>query len=1171
MAEQAGPAKTGPATADPAKKPNEAASRPSEAEFWAAEAAPAIGGMYGIPNAMLAAAASSPNDLGGMLAGLDARRSRALALQLQRSTGNASFAGWIGAGQPRRRPAPVVTLQRCGAEVHEGCPCAEGKALPPLSMQTMPAVQLQPATDQPAPGELKADSSYQRLPGPLLTAIKKSYTDKTMLFGHGEQESLDDVLDRLSTSVINALVRIYSRGAAVWSFVDTIVWVWITDNWGMTFKSTGGDIAGALKNDPRFCKDSPLGQVYHSGSECWREMTDGGAGLHVCLGADKSMHVDPHMPVKQKGGGSTGTGALEGAAIGALWGPIGVLAGAAVGAAIGSATGGGTSDKGDICVYDTALWLQHASDVLSGKTGPDLFSRVDTARSNLESVDKRIGVLPASAQKSRLAGELRAARATFDKVLRATRSAATRPIDGGQPLDEQVGQSVAEIEPLLPDLENVEGEIDRIGGQVDQLQSGATPAPAATGVPAVSGAAAQRLTEFQVQRQTPVVPGPRASSANPPPASALHAIPHEGKQLTENWQEMQALLESLTAEKGWPAAESWAYRFINRDPLQDPLDMDKDFVSRVRDRLRTETEQMRNKVNEYIRNFGLWAVDDTRELLNNSERQLKAEGERYGLKVSGIFFKDYSMKESERGGLQAAARVLAAKRRDANRAGHDFVRMRDEWVRDHKVSLFIPELNAPVEEKRKAWIALEEDYHALANAKQKDYPVLAAYTTPDDAAAQLDRIASQSSADLAQNLYQTLADRLNNIRTVRDEIGGRYSVWKTPQIMALTKKTSLANAWQLRVVDDHAKQVVAAEGDNAKVFAAIAIGLGLLAAIPTGGTSVLAGVAAAGAALGAGYSMYNLYEHYKDFELAKAESGTALDKAQAISQDDPSLLWLASDLIDLGMNVAGAAAAFKALRSAMLAAEASKLESLAGVIDKANEVGLSAAVRSKVIAYVVERGGGAERVQAALTKMLETFEHLQPTIDERLARAYREAAQTIAAEGRVAVYTGWSKEEIADIQRVLRTAGVPEYKVKSYALEIASQFRKGRQFGAYYPGFDIIIMREGATGDALAHELAHRAQQVTGQLKTMGTMRVEYQAYSAQREFLLMLPNDKVPYESQWLLRATNDDIKAHILQGYQRELAADLKAGRLDPLDEDTDAQIIVDLFKVATSQRLM
>jgi hypothetical protein len=1105
--------------------------------------------------------------------------------------GNAALGGWMGLLQPasaRRRSSPI-TLQRCGAEIHEGCPCAQGKALPPLSMPALPVAQLQPTTDQPAPGDLKADSPYRRLPAPLLAVIKKSYTDKTMLFGHGDQESLDDVLDRQSTTVISALVRIYSRGAAIWSFVDSIVWVWITDNWGMEFKPTGGNLQGTLKNDPRFCKDSALGQIYHSGSECWREMTDGGAGLHVCLGGKTSMHVDPHMPVKKKGGGSTGTGAAIGAAVGALWGPLGIAAGAGIGGFLGNVTGGGTSDLGDICVYDAGLWLHHASDVLSGKTGPDPFKRVDGARSNLDSVDKRIGVLPPSPEKTQLADDLRAARATLARVLDAARSAAARPIDSSQPLDQQVGQSAAEIEPLLPDLKHVEDEIERMGGQIDRLQAQASSAPAGTASPVtpappsstpatvqpspavVRSPVAEHAPAVALQRQAPVASGPRASSVSPPSPSALHAIPHEGKQLTENWQEMQALLESMTAEKGWPAAESWAYRFINRDPLQDPLDMDKDFVGRVRDRLRTETEQMRNKVNEYIRNFGLWAVDDTRELLNHSERQLKAESERYGLKVSGIFFKDYSMKESEKGGLQAAARVLATKRREANRAAHDFTRMRDEWTRQHTINLYIPELNAPIEEKRKAWIALEDDYHALAGEKQKDYPVLAAYTTPDDAAAQLDRIASQSSTDLAQNLYQTLADRLNNIRTVRDEIGGRYSIWKTPQIMALTKRTSNANAWQSRVVDDHAKQVVAAEEDNAKVFAAIAIGLGLLAAIPTGGTSLLAGVAAAGAAMGAAYSMYNLYEHYKDYELAKAETGTALDKAQAISQDDPSLLWLASDLIDLGMNVAGAAAAFKALREAMLAAEASKLEGLAGVIGKANEVGLSAAVRSKVIAYVVERGGGAERVQAALAKMLETFEHLQPTIDARLVRAYREAAQTIAAEGRVAVYTGWSKEGIADIERVLRTAGVPEFKVKSYALEMAGQFRKGRQFGAYYPGFDIVIMREGATGDALAHELAHRAQQVTGQLKTMGTMRVEYQAYSAQREFLLMLPNDKVPYESQWLLRATNDDIKAHILQGYQRELAADLKAGRLDPLDEDTDAQIIVDLFKIATKQNLM
>lgn len=477
MADQGAAAKAAPVAADQAKKPPQQSQTATETEFWSADSAPAIGGLYGIPNAMFAAGASSPNDMGNLLGGLDGRRSRALALQLQRSTGNASFAGWIARSRRPQGAWPSISIQRCGAEVHEGCPCADGAQAGgmPTAVQSQSTVQRHTEDPKPPPGELGPDSPYLRLPAPLLAVIKKSYTERTMLFAHRDEESLDEVLDRMSTSLVNAMVKIHSRGGPIWSFVDTIVWVWITDNYGMTFKSTAGDIGGTLKDNPSFCKDSALGQIYHSGSQCWREMTDGGAGLHVCVGSEVSMHVDPHMPVKQKGGGSTGSGAMKGAAIGALLGPLGIIVGAGIGAAAGYATGGGESDLGDVCVYDAALWFSHASDVLSGKTGADVFSRVDTARSNLSSLKDRIDFLPPTRQKTRLTTELRVAQAKFDKILAATRSAASRPIDGSQPLDQQIGAAATEIEPHVPDLELVEAEIGRMKGEVDTLAAASAP------------------------------------------------------------------------------------------------------------------------------------------------------------------------------------------------------------------------------------------------------------------------------------------------------------------------------------------------------------------------------------------------------------------------------------------------------------------------------------------------------------------------------------------------------------------------------------------------------------------------------------------------------------------------------------------------------------------------
>ena len=80
MADQAAPA--------PASQPTTRGQSRTESGSWADDAAPAIGGTSGTPNAVMAAAAASPDDIPLLLGRLDGRRARGLALHLQRSMGN---------------------------------------------------------------------------------------------------------------------------------------------------------------------------------------------------------------------------------------------------------------------------------------------------------------------------------------------------------------------------------------------------------------------------------------------------------------------------------------------------------------------------------------------------------------------------------------------------------------------------------------------------------------------------------------------------------------------------------------------------------------------------------------------------------------------------------------------------------------------------------------------------------------------------------------------------------------------------------------------------------------------------------------------------------------------------------------------------------------------------
>ncbi len=94
---------------------------------------------------------------------------------------------------------------------------------------------------------------------------------------------------------------------------------------------------------------------------------------------------------------------------------------------------------------------------------------------------------------------------------------------------------------------------------------------------------------------------------------------------------------------------------------------------------------------------------------------------------------------------------------------------------------------------------------------------------------------------------------------------------------------------------------------------ALALGLGLLAAIPSGGSSLVAAgtfIAGLGAA---GISTYFAAEHIQQYSLESAASGTDFDKARAVSGADPSLFWLALDIVGAILDINAAAEAFSEL------------------------------------------------------------------------------------------------------------------------------------------------------------------------------------------------------------------------------------------------------------------
>jgi len=353
---------------------------------------------------------------------------------------------------------------------------------------------------------------------------------------------------------------------------------------------------------------------------------------------------------------------------------------------------------------------------------------------------------------------------------------------------------------------------------------------------------------------------------------------------------------------------------------------------------------------------------------------------------------------------------------------------------------------------------------------------------------------------LAERLYKAVDERIKNIAAVRDELGGRLNLWTQPQIVALTKASMGLQPWGSRVVDEAITKMRRDAAEDEKVWTAFAVGLGLLAALPTGGGSVaLAGLAVAGAT----YSLNTLYQHYKDYTLASAASGTNLDKAQAISADDPSLMWLAFDLLDLGLNVVGASAAFKRLKGAIAAAEAGGAAALPKLFSAAEEIGMTAASKGRLAKTALNPLGGPRAVEEMLEAIKNQIVKAGPGNDADFIAACKMAATTVIDEGRVGFIRGTKGQTLNEVERLLRNSGEVEPEVTRLARTITKELMASSSSGVYLQKFDIIVIREGDdVGSVLIHELTHRAQNYERKMLQIGTMRREYQAYHAEREFL---------------------------------------------------------------------
>ena len=343
----------------------------------------------------------------------------------------ASGAGLLALQRLAGNRAVGVALQRCGAHVHSGCRCAElpvdeqGPARQPLQRDRGRAVVQRDSTD--ARFSLPIGSVYAAIPGPALRLLERSFRDRVEgrpgagenldnAFWGAPAPTLADALDRLGTAGIELLAEIHARSSAgAFSKIQYAQNFWSGSSRGFRFTTTErANLETDLRDDRRFCRDTPTGESEHRPSRCYREVVAGAHGIHYCLheSAGCGVHIDMHQTVA------------------------------------------GKLDTG-VCDYSWRSLPLHWNDVFL--FGPSLspFELVDLDRARVDAVRDEIGALPASdPRKEALQRDHAALAARMERLAHDARRLAVR----GEP-----GEIEAETS-IRPEAVLVAGEVARLRG-----------------------------------------------------------------------------------------------------------------------------------------------------------------------------------------------------------------------------------------------------------------------------------------------------------------------------------------------------------------------------------------------------------------------------------------------------------------------------------------------------------------------------------------------------------------------------------------------------------------------------------------------------------------------------------------------------------------------------------
>jgi hypothetical protein len=348
----------------------------------------------------------------------------------------------------------------------------------------------------------------------------------------------------------------------------------------------------------------------------------------------------------------------------------------------------------------------------------------------------------------------------------------------------------------------------------------------------------------------------------------------------------------------------------------------------------------------FVADFDRESTDLTLAILQLSEDQALNEAKRYGLterEIKEEYIQEISDREwrrktrtrTERGmadnpesqKLVIAARALSMKQAEmVTLHSEQMSLMRSKTMRYrgevYEVNWLPEENKAPYEALGTRIDLVKRDYDVLRAATDAEYPLLASMSDPTNLEAQrnLAKLGQGVGLEAAAVAGEKVAEVIGNIAKSREALSsGDLKPWKLPRIVGATKlhMNIEPGSAKEKLIDRTVEARVEDESRWSILLAAITIGLAIIAAIPTGGMSLVGAAVVFGAgAATVGIGAYVLLRDLREYDVMTAAYGSALAQAQAISAEEPTLLWVALDIIGLGFDIGGAMKAFRGLAPA---------------------------------------------------------------------------------------------------------------------------------------------------------------------------------------------------------------------------------------------------------------